>query len=116
MFDREDAVKTAVAMLLESKSNVPGSGDKLIILMHRFKIRPEEIGATTTEIKKIGRNAIIERTIAFMKATENFRRDFDALSIAADFSHSQRTIAERLKRSGPTNSLVNEALSFRLIE
>lgn len=116
VFNREDAVKTAGAMLSEARRNVPGSGDKLIIVMHRYKISPEEIAATSSEIKKIARNAIIERTIAFVKATEFFRRDFEALCLAADFTAGQRAVADRLKRAGITNTLTNEALAFRIIE
>jgi thymidine kinase len=114
MLDRNDAVETAAAILLEARSQRTGAADKLIIVMYRFKITADEIGSNKAEIEKLARNAIIERTVALMTAAEIFQNDFDILARAADLTASQRSVAERLKRSGPTKTLIEEAAAFQI--
>lgn len=109
------AVQWAAALLLKARLAYPGASAELIIIVKRHGIEPEEIGSTKAEIKKIARAAIIERTLVLMAAAEEFRLDFDLLIAAADFTPGQRHVAERLKRSGPSGTLFEEAKAFQIL-
>jgi hypothetical protein len=115
MCEKIEAIKIALAIFPEARKQVPGASAKLIIVLDQYRIMPEEIGSTKIEVKKIARDALIERTLALMAEVVRFEEDFDTLVRTADFTFSQRSIAERLKRSVPSETLVNEARSFQVL-
>ena len=115
MCEKTGAIITALAILPEARKQLPEASAKLIIVLDQYRKIPEEIGTTKIEVKKIARNALIERTLALMAEAVKFEKDFDILVKTADFTFSQRSIAERLKRSVPSETLVNEARSFQVL-
>jgi hypothetical protein len=115
MAEKTEEIAGAAAILAETRKKVPGAGDKLIILINRYKIAPNEIGSTKAEVKSIARYAIIERYLAFMNAFGIFQTELDILIAAAEFNQTQQSLANRLSRCGPTKTLTEEAKALQII-